>query len=703
MKHLLGFVLVLLFFACNSKSKEPLSETKDKHFANELINETSPYLLQHAYNPVQWKAWNTKSLEQAKKENKLIIISVGYSSCHWCHVMEEESFENDSVAKLMNENFINIKVDREERPDVDKIYMNAVQLMTGGGGWPLNCITLPDGRPIFGGTYFTKEQWIKVLEEVSNLYKNTPEKAIEYAEHLTQGIKQSELIKLDNKAVIKDSEIDTSVKVWRAQLDFKDGGQGEHNKFPMVANLDFLLRYSFQNKNEELQTYVNTSLTKMAYGGIYDQVGGGFSRYAVDTRWHIPHFEKMLYDNAQLVSLYSKAYTLTRNQQYKTVIDETLNFIAKELTTKDGAFYSSLDADSKTKTGELEEGAFYIWTEEELKQLITKEYSLFKEYYNINDFGLWENSHFVLVKNQSDTNFATKHKISLEDLQLKVKEWKKVLLEARNKRSYPRLDNKVLTSWNALMLKGYVEAYKALKNPSYLEAAIKNAEFIMSKQLRPDGGLYHSYKDGKSTINAYSEDYATVIQSFVALYEVTLDEQWLKTSKALLDYIITHFFDAESGMFYFTSDEDADLITRKMEVVDNAIPSSNSILADCLFQLSHHYSNSDYANKAEQMVKNMVSNATNAPSGFANWLNVMLNYTKPYYEVAISGEDAIDKVEELTQNYLPNILISGATSESNLPLMKNRFNDDDTYIYVCVNGTCRLPVLEVEKAISLLK
>ena len=376
--YLLSLFLLLLVSCAKNNS------TTDKK-NNDLIHETSPYLLQHAYNPVNWKAWNSKTLELAKVENKLLIISVGYSACHWCHVMEEESFENDSIAKIMNDNFMSIKVDREERPDVDKVYMNAVQLLTGSGGWPLNCIALPDGRPIFGGTYFTKEQWSKVLISISKLYKEEPQKVIEFAENLTKGIQESQLITLNKEApVFNFNEITSSVNFLKNQLDTIKGGFKNAQKFPMPNSIDFLVRYKYQFNDKIIDNYVQTTLTKMAYGGIYDQIGGGFSRYSIDEDWHIPHFEKMLYDNAQLVSLYAKAYLNEKNELYKNVVYETLNFIKEELTAKNGAFYSSLDADSKNELGKKEEGAFYDWKVEELKLLLNTDFNLFKEFYNVN-------------------------------------------------------------------------------------------------------------------------------------------------------------------------------------------------------------------------------------------------------------------------------------------------------------------------------
>ena len=693
--------VVLLLFAVSCSKKEKISLNK----GNDLVNETSPYLLQHAYNPVNWKAWNTETLELAKKEKKLMVVSIGYSACHWCHVMEEESFENDSIAKIMNENFINIKVDREERPDVDKVYMNAVQLMTGSGGWPLNCITLPDGRPIFGGTYFTKEQWSKILIDISKLYKENPSKIIEYAEKLTQGIQESQLVTL-NKAVPKfnNEDIVVSVNDWKEYLDEDFGGYKEAPKFPMPNSLDFLLRYSDQFNDASTHKYVKNALNKIAYGGIYDHIGGGFSRYSIDTKWHIPHFEKMLYDNAQLVSLYSKAYVKENNKLFKEVVEETLSFVNRELKAENGAFYSSLDADSKNEKNESEEGAFYAWTEEELKTIITEDYGLFKSYYNINEYGFWEDGKYVLIRNQSILDFAKKNSIRIEDLDIKILQWKSKLFKVRNIRSKPNLDDKILTSWNALMLQGYIDAYKAFGNKEYLNSAIVNAEFIAENQLRDDNGLFRNYKAGKSTINAYSEDYATVIQAFISLYEVTLEEKWLLISKDLVDYMYTNFYDSENKMFYFTSNKDENLISRKVEVIDGVIPSSNSMLGISLFKLGHYFSNKIYMGTSEQMLNNLKSDIKRNPSSHSNWLSLMLNFTKPFYEVVVAGNNANELNNTLISEYLPNIIIGGSVEEtSNVPLLLNKYNSDETFVYVCVNGTCKLPQTEIKKAINSIE
>ncbi|NNK82734.1 MAG: thioredoxin domain-containing protein [Flavobacteriaceae bacterium] len=673
-------------------------------YTNQLIHESSPYLLQHAHNPIHWKAWNSDTLAEAKNHNKLIVISIGYAACHWCHVMEHESFEAEEVAQVMNNNFINIKVDREERPDIDQVYMNAVQILTGQGGWPLNVVALPDGRPFWGGTYFKKEQWISALNQITKVYNATPEKIKEYASNLEKGIKSIDLVNRNTEAIHFNKEfIEATITKWSEQFDYDKGGTNRAPKFMMPNNLQFLLRYAYQNQNESLKDYVNLTLTKMAYGGIYDQIGGGFSRYSVDIKWHVPHFEKMLYDNAQLVSLYSEAYLVTKNPVYKDVVYETLSFVEEELTTEDGIFYSSLDADSKTKDNILEEGAFYVWQETELKTILKNDYNLFSEYYNINEYGFWEHDNYVLIKRISDEEFSDKHNISLSDLKTKVKNWKSVLYKIRNERDKPRLDNKSLTSWNALMLKGYVDAYRVFNEDRFLNSALKNAKFIIGRQLKSDGGLYHNYKEGKSSINGYLEDYATTIDAFLGLYEVTLNETWLNHSRNLTNYAFDRFFDDHSEMFYFTSNEDPELIARTVEYRDNVIPASNSIMSNNLFRLSHYFDNKSYLKIATTMLHNVKPEIQEYPSGFSNWLDLMLNYTLNFFEVAVVGEQALSLVKELNQYYRPNKLIVGSLIENNLPLLKNRFIDGKTFIYVCVNKTCQLPVSEIKKAIELIQ
>ncbi|MCB4799299.1 thioredoxin domain-containing protein [Neotamlana laminarinivorans] len=699
MKHLYLLVVFIVLFSCTSKSSKPMTHK----YTNALINETSPYLLQHAHNPVNWQPWNSKTLNQAKTENKLVLISIGYAACHWCHVMEHESFEDSLVAQTMNTNYINIKIDREERPDVDQVYMNAVQLMTGQGGWPLNIVALPDGRPVWGGTYFKKEQWISALNQIAELYKSNPEKLHEYANKLEQGIKSMDVVATNNnKPDFNKTFINNAVKKWSNSFDKHYGGTNRAPKFMMPNNYQFLLRYAYQNNNQDILNFVNLTLTKMAYGGLYDHIGGGFSRYSVDIKWHVPHFEKMLYDNAQLVSLYADAYQLTKNKLYKNVITETLNYVNNEMTTKNGAFYSSLDADSLNKNNELEEGAFYVWTKQELEHILKEDFLLFSNYYNVNDFGFWEHNNYVLIKNEDDNAFAEKHNISIEALQSYKTKWKQTLLEIRNKRPKPRLDDKTLTSWNALMLKAYVDAYRVLGEETYLASAEKNANFILNNQLQNDGSLFHNYKNGKSSINGFLEDYATTIEAFIALYEVTGEEKWLKTSRDLTNYTFDFFFDKTSNMFFFTSSKDEALVSRSVEYRDNVIAASNSIMANNLFRLSHYFDNEYFYNTATNMLNNVTLEMQDYPSGYSNWLNLMLNYTHPYYEVALVGNEAHKQLTELNKNYLPNKLIAVSKYENSMPLLKNRFTPDKTLIYVCVNKSCKLPVSKTKEALKLI-
>lgn len=700
MKILLIFSILII----GCKGQKSQSMDSQHKYTNDLINETSPYLLQHAHNPVNWKPWNNKTLEQAENEQKLILISVGYAACHWCHVMEHESFEDSLVASVMNEKYINVKVDREERPDIDQVYMSAVQLMTGSGGWPMNVVALPDGRPVWGGTYFPKEQWMSALNQISKIYEENPNKLLEYANKLEQGIKSLDVVQLNtDEPVFKKTFISEALKTWSNQFDHKYGGLNRAPKFMMPNNYHFLLRYAYQNDDKVLMDFVNLTLTKIAHGGVFDHVGGGFSRYSVDDKWHVPHFEKMLYDNAQLVSLYADAYLLTKKDLYKDVIFETLDYVKEEMTNKEGVFFSSLDADSNTPEGELEEGAFYVWNQKDLKRLLKDDMDLFSDYYNINNYGLWEHGNYVLIRNSDDKTVMEKFNISMEELKAKKVSWQNILSAERNKRSKPRLDDKSLTSWNALMIKAYVDAYRVLGEEDYLKTALKSAQFILNTQLREDGGLNHSYKDGASTINGYLEDYATVIEAFLTLYENTLDIKWLNSSRNLANYAFDHFFDEQSNLFFFTSNEDPSLISRSIEYRDNVIPASNSIMAKNLFRLSHYFDNDHFTKTAITMLNNVKPEMQEYPSSFSNWYDLMLNYTNPFYEVAVVGTDAKSQIEELNKNYLPNKLIIGSTGDSDMPLLESRFNPDETLIYVCVNKSCKLPVDKADKALEFIE
>ena len=702
MRYYLTFSMIalLLFYSCNSSKKEAL-ETHS--YTNQLIHETSPYLLQHAHNPVNWRAWNDETLKLAKDENKLMVISIGYAACHWCHVMEEESFEDSIVASTMNKNFISVKVDREERPDVDQIYINAVQLMTGSAGWPLNVITLPDGRPVWGGTYFKKENWIQALERVLEIYQSEPQKLIDYADRLEEGLKSMDLFTLNTDEVdYSKFNISEIIEKWSFSFDSINGGYKRAPKFMLPNNYHFLLRYAFQNNNTALMEYVELTLRKIAYGGVYDHIGGGFSRYSVDTLWHVPHFEKMLYDNAQLVSLYSDAYLIKQEPLYKDVVMETLDFISLNMTSSKGAFYSSLDADSKTSSGELKEGAYYSFTEEELQYILMDDFDLFKEYYNINEYGKWEEDLYVLIRNERDEDFLNRFDLEMEVFQEKKQKWKNLLSDYRNKRPKPRIDDKILTSWNGLMLKAYVDAYRVFQRTEYLTAAERNAKFISTNLLMENGALFHNHKDGKSTINGYLEDYASVIDAYISLYEVTMEEHWIELARKMTDYTFAHFFDVNKHMFYFTSDEDTKLVTRSIEYRDNVLPASNSIMAKNLFKLSHYFDVPKYSETSHQMLKNVQAELEEYPSGFSNWLDLLLNHQSKYFEVVVVGKEASRLIQELNHQYIPNKLVAGSESDSESYLLKGRYVDDKTYIYVCVNNTCKLPVTDARSAIDII-
>ena len=669
---------------------------------NELNLESSPYLLQHANNPVHWKAWNQKSLEKAKQKNKLIIISVGYSACHWCHVMEHESFEDFEVAKTMNDSFINIKVDREERPDVDAVYMKAVQIMTGRGGWPMNVVCLPDGRPVWGGTYFKKTDWINYLEQLQDLYLQQPEKLIDYANKLSDGLKAITVVRNVNDTVDFNNEtLDLLVQKWQKSFDLDFGGMARAPKFMMPTNYEFLLRYGFQYKNETLLNFVNLTLTKMAWGGLFDTVEGGFSRYSVDLKWHVPHFEKMLYDNAQLVSLYANAYKLTKNKWYKNVIQKTLSFVETNFLTPEFGFYSALDADSLNANNHLEEGAFYVWTKQELHYLLKNDFDLFSQIFNINEFGYWENENYVLIQNETLEVIAKLNKIEISFLETKKKSWEKLLHSERIKRNKPKLDDKCLCSWNALMLKAYIDVYKALQEERYLEIALKNADFISSKFLSENGNLYHNYKNSTTTINGYLEDYCFVIEAFIGLYQVTLDENWLQTAKQLTDFCFDNFYDENTQFFRFTSTKDDALITTHFEIEDNVIPASNSVMANNLVLLSVYYGNLYYEKIAQKMLHHILPNI-DYPSAFSNWLNVFLHFSDQNKELAICGSEALKNSNEINARYLPNIIIAGTTKNSELPFLKNRFERNKNLFYVCENKTCNLPVNNLESVLKAL-
>jgi uncharacterized protein YyaL (SSP411 family) len=670
---------------------------QNEKYTNELIHETSPYLLQHAHNPVNWQAWGEKALNQAKAENKLLLISIGYSACHWCHVMEHESFEDTEVAKVMNEHFVCIKVDREERPDLDHIYMSAVQLLTGRGGWPLNCIALPDGRPIWGGTYFPKDNWMEALDAVSSFYAENPDKTEEYAAKLHQGMEQNAVISVSSGQTKTDLLLPLILK-WQNLFDTKYGGTKGAPKFMLPNNWKFLLQAGQQLQDEKLLDQVKLTLQKMAFGGIYDQIGGGFARYSTDEIWKVPHFEKMLYDNAQLLSLYANAYKTDPNPIYKQVMEETVKFLKRELLSPENGFYSALDADS-----EGEEGKFYIWTKTELERILGAEFIYFSEYFNVNSLGFWEHNQYILMRSEENAKFAARHQLSEEELQAKLKNWKSLLLAEREKRVRPGLDDKILTSWNALTITGLLNCYNALGQDDYLLLALNNAMFLKTKMIGPDGRLFHSYKNNQAKINGFLEDYAFVIEAFTAIFESTGEKIWLEEAARLTEITITGFFDTKKNLFSFTSFNQKDLITRTFEVYDNVIPASNSVMARNLFRLSRLLDRSDYRNISASMFDSVAENINTYPSGYSNWSQLMLDLTNSHFEVAIVGPNAVSLLNEFQKNYLPQVVFCAGISENNLPLLINRFVEGKTLIYICQDNSCQLPVETVDEAIEMIQ
>ncbi len=660
---------------------------------NRLSTSTSPYLLQHANNPVNWYPWGPEALEKARTENKLILISIGYSACHWCHVMEHESFEDIKVAELMNEFFVCIKVDREERPDIDQIYMAAVQLMTGSGGWPLNCFCLPDQRPIYGGTYFPKTDWKKLLLNLAQFWDTKPNEAEEYAVRLTQGIKDGDKIKLiSEEKTYTVTHLTEILKPWKMLFDFADGGHNRAPKFPMPNNWAFLMQAAHLLKDDALQIIVSLTLDKMAAGGIYDQLRGGFARYSVDEKWHIPHFEKMLYDNGQLVSLYADAFKWNPKPRYKEIVYETLAWLAAEMTSPEGGFFSALDADS-----EGVEGKFYVWSKAEIDTVLGSDAEIFNAYYGVTETGNWEeeetNHLFV-----SNVNIVAQFSLSNDEVQKIIQSCKEKLLTQRAKRVKPSLDDKKLTSWNALMLKGYIDAYKTFADPIFLTAALANANFIKTNMLKLNGGLFRSYKNGEATINGFLDDYAQTIEAFIALYEITFDEDWLYTAQGLTNYTLAHFMDKETGMFFYTSSLDEKLIARKYELLDNVIPASNSVMAHNLKKLSLFFDDETYAKTYNTMLKNIQPEIKKYGSGYSNWASLLLFEIMGIYEIVVTGKNFTENCMTLEKQYIPNKIIMGGLTGT-LPLQKNKLSTQTT-IFVCKNKTCLLPVSKVNEAIN---
>ncbi len=671
----------------------------NKKYTNALIHSSSPYLLQHAHNPVNWQPWSDEVIKKAKKENRLILISIGYAACHWCHVMEHESFEDERVAEIMNDNFYCIKVDREERPDVDHYYMTAVQLMRRQGGWPLNVIALPDGRPVWGGTYFPRDTWMNDISAIADFYRKNKEQTEDYAKKLQEGIEQVSIISEPEVVLPANSKlIDNAVAEWSKKFDYENGGREGAPKFPMPVNLDFLLYYGFVKKDESVLGFIDLTLKKMAWGGIYDQIGGGFARYSVDEFWKVPHFEKMLYDNGQLLSIYSKAYQQFKNDEFKSVVYDTVNFVERELMEESGAFYSSLDADS-----EGQEGKFYVWNQKELNKALGYDFELFSKYYNVDAKGYWEQGNYILLRNDSISDFTQKNNVSENDLKIKIKTWKDKLLEIRSKRVRPGLDDKTLASWNALMIKGLVDAFVAFSEQRFLKLAIQNAEFVEKNLLTEHGELLHVWKKGKKSVDGFLEDYALLIQAYLALFAVTGDDKWLKLSQNLAETCFHHFYDEKSGMFYFSKKESTSSVINYFQTEDNVIPAANSVMGNNLYNLYLILGKPEYRDMVKKMLQAIIFNFKNYPMAYANWGTLMLKVYKPHFEIVVCGKDAEAIMKEIQQDFRPDTIGLLSTQESDIPIFKYRFRKGENLIYVCREGACELPVKSVKEAKKLLQ
>ena len=667
---------------------------------NRLIHSTSPYLLQHAHNPVDWFEWGQEALTKAKKENKPILVSIGYSSCHWCHVMEREVFEKEEMANLMNEYLVCIKVDREERPDVDQIYMDAVQAMGQQGGWPLNVFLTPDQKPFFGGTYFPPAQWVQVVKGIHKNFTERRSEIEESAHQFTEHLAQQDTQRFKRGAEASDlkSDLESIFAKLESAFDKVWGGLEKEPKFVMPSLWLWLLRYYHITKNEKALQQVLVTLRRVCMGGIYDQIGGGFARYSVDGYWFAPHFEKMLYDNAQLMSLYAEAHTITKHREFKTILEETFNWLQAEMMHPDGGFYSALDADS-----EGVEGKYYIWKKEEIDDLLQEDAALINSYYAVKPEGNWEHGCNILFRAIPEEKFLTENNLTAETWGHKLREIKDKLLAVRDKRIPPGLDDKIITSWNAMMVAGLTDAYKALDDERFLRAAKKNMEFL-ERELTEGLTLYRSYKNKRSTTPGFLDDYAYVIQAYLKLYQVTFEEYWIKRAEAMTTHTIDNFLDSTDGLFYYSGKYGEKLIADKKEIFDNVIPASNSVMAQNLFHLGTLLDKEEWKILAQNMTNSLSHLIINEPNYMSNWGIVYTEIKKGLAEIAIVGTGAHQLKTKFHQVYQPFALTMGMETESHLPLLEGKVPlQGKPTIYVCYNKTCQRPVHSINEAVSQIK
>ena len=692
MRLLIIMLSLGLISGCDPSSKTTKNKMENAATSNRLINASSPYLLQHANNPVDWYPWGKEALSKAKNEDKPILISIGYSSCHWCHVMAHESFENDSIAALMNANFVNIKIDREERPDIDQIYMEAVQAMGINGGWPLNVFLTPDQKPFYGGTYFPSQGWRELLINVKTVFARNRDKLEESAEVYTKAINAnvSEKYQLSPTAITQE-KIDSGYQKLAQSFDLQWGGLKKAPKFIMPSQWSFLLDLAYLNPTLNIQPHLEFTLNKIIDGGIYDQIGGGFSRYSVDEFWHVPHFEKMLYDNGQLLSLYAKAYKMSSNERYASVIDETIQWLIREMLDESGGFYAALDADS-----EGEEGKFYVWTYDEMKEVAGEHTPLIAAYYDIQEKGNWESTNVPRMLHSED-DIATQFGLELVTLQSIITQFKQRALLKRAERIRPNLDNKIISGWNGLTLTGILEAYQATGKTTYLTLAEKNYNFIL-KNLLKDGTLIHIFN---LSTQGFSEDYAAIIQALIKYYETTFDEEALRISNNLTLQMNEQFYDPQEKLFFFTSIHAENLIARKNDLFDNVIPSSNSMMAENLLKLGLHLDNEAYKKQAFDMVNQVCEMMAQETSYLSQWASVATLMVKPIPEIVIFGDNYQKVTTTLNALHIPRKVVAASAIESDLPLLQYKTEiKGKTAIYVCYNKTCKLPVTDLDEALT---
>ncbi len=648
-----------------------------------MSSETSPYLLQHAHNPVHWKAWNNQTLSKAQIANKPLLISIGYAACHWCHVMEKETFEDPEAASLMNKYFVCIKVDREERPDVDQVYMSAAQLINGNGGWPLNALAFPDGKPFFAGTYFPKKRWMELLEYFARQYNDNHIALKEQAEHLSNGIEKSSFIfSSDDEPDFHEKDLEQARENLESQFDLKDGGLAASVKFPMPSVWELVMELSFKDRNKILVQQLNHTLNQMANGGIYDQLGGGFARYATDRSWKVPHFEKMLYDNAQLINLYINAYQFTGNDMYRIIAEETIDFVLRELSSGKG-FTTSLDADSGG-----EEGSYYLWTYGEIEKVLDKDTSYFTTAFGVVPGGNFEEGKNIL------------HRVDIASWQdKKLEECRKNLLQARSKRVRPSVDDKVITAWNALMSIAFTAAARAFQKPAYLNRSKEILDFILSQLLINENELYRNYQKGNPATHAFLDDYAFLIKSLIAYYQATFEIKYLHKAKELTNYVLQQFYDSTTETLFYSNKTHPGVFSRPVEITDNVIPSSSAVMAENLFVLGTLYDLDDWMKCSVQMVRKLKQSMVSDPSYFSYWLRLYIKIVRPTFEIAIVGKNAQELLHQMQNHFLPDCIFCGDIAEQNLPLLNQKFKPGQTLIYVCTNKSCQSPVDTVADAL----